>query len=112
MVPQPQLMAYGQISQGLTAGVKAQNVVGCTVLGGGVGLRQVTLDDLGAGTDDVIVHHNPGFGTSKAGGGFSTTLGSMASGVFLIEIWDQTTVPPALADADVMFSVWRIPRVK
>lgn len=107
------VIAGGQIPQILGLGEKAQTVLGCTVVGGGTGVRQVTLDDnLGVSSTDVIVKHNPGFGTSKSGGGITTTMSTLSAGSFLFTAWDQSVVPPVEIDAEIHFEVKLIPRVK
>lgn len=47
----------------------------------------------------------PGFATSKAGGGITTTMSSYAAGAFQIQAWDQTTVPPVAIDCNIHFEV-------
>ena len=103
-------IAAGNVdSTGASPADKLQGAQGCTAVCGGTGIIQVTMaaPNDGLGSADLIVQHNPGFGSAKAAGGLSTTLSSLSNGVFLIEIFDQTTVPPALINGAVMFVVKR-----
>ena len=94
---------------GAAPGDKLQGAQGCTVVAGTTGLLQVTLSppNDGLAAADLIITHNPGFGTSKGGGGMSTSLSSLSSGTFIITLWDQTTVPPVAIDGNVHFRVTR-----
>ncbi len=103
----PQIAEANYTTAGASSGDVLPNASGCKVIAGVTGTAQVTLDDLSLTDEDLIVLHNPGFGSSKAGGGLTTTLSALSSGVFLVSVWDQTVVPPVLIDGPVHLMVFR-----
>lgn len=102
-------IAGGRVdSTGATPGDKLQGAQGCTVLAGSTGLIQITLDppNNGIPATEVLFQHWPGDGSSKSPGGLSTSFAS-GSGSFVVSIWDQTVVPPALINGPIGFLVKR-----
>ena len=105
----PEIAGGSADMTGAANGDKLQGVQGAECIKVSTGLMQVTLlpPNAGLGSTEVFVSHNPGFGTSKGGGGMSTTMSSNSAGIFNITLWDQTTVPPVEIDGDVHFTIKR-----
>lgn len=103
------VVACGFLEQGLgvTPGDKYQNTIGATVISAGIGLRQVTLDDLTLTDADVVIDV-----TTRAAptAGVATQTNGIVNGVFTILTYKSEAADQSLIDVQCSFTVRRIPR--